>query len=150
MSAVHQGGVGAPNELATFRVHDAVVDFVNEVCGKHEVAPRLIQDLLENFSGRCWPRSPREIVFFRNSGKFQKIILPHWVHRRPFRQSLAGIFRDFELLAFHCHRSWGSGDAVYRTWNSAPCYIIRHMCLHLVVMDRVDQPMSQSLLDVVQ
>ena len=28
VSAVHQGGVGAPNELATFRVHDAVVDFV--------------------------------------------------------------------------------------------------------------------------
>ena len=28
VSAVHQGGVGAPNELATFRIHDAVVDFV--------------------------------------------------------------------------------------------------------------------------
>ena len=28
VSALHQGGVGAPNELATFRVHDAVVDFV--------------------------------------------------------------------------------------------------------------------------
>ena len=28
VSAVHKGGVGAPNELATFRVHDAVVDFV--------------------------------------------------------------------------------------------------------------------------
>ena len=28
MSVLHQGGVGAPNELATFRVHDAVVDFV--------------------------------------------------------------------------------------------------------------------------
>ena len=28
VSAVHQGGVGAPNELDTFRVHHAVVDFV--------------------------------------------------------------------------------------------------------------------------
>ena len=28
VSAVHQGGVGAPNKLATFRVHDATVDFV--------------------------------------------------------------------------------------------------------------------------
>ena len=28
VSAVHQGEVGAPNELATSRVHDAVVDFV--------------------------------------------------------------------------------------------------------------------------
>ena len=30
VSAVHQGGVGAPNELATFRVHDAVVNFVEQ------------------------------------------------------------------------------------------------------------------------
>ena len=28
LSAVHQGGVGASNELAAFRVQDAVVDFV--------------------------------------------------------------------------------------------------------------------------
>ena len=35
----------------------------NEVCGEHEIAPGLIQDLLEIFSSRCWPRSPREIVF---------------------------------------------------------------------------------------
>ena len=28
VSAVHQGGVEAPNELATLSVHDAVVDFV--------------------------------------------------------------------------------------------------------------------------
>ena len=28
VSAEDQGGIGAPNELAAFRVHDAVVDFV--------------------------------------------------------------------------------------------------------------------------
>ena len=28
VSTVHQGGVGAPNELATSKVHGAVVDFV--------------------------------------------------------------------------------------------------------------------------
>ena len=28
LSTVHQGRIGAPNELATFRGHDAVVDFV--------------------------------------------------------------------------------------------------------------------------
>ena len=49
----------------------------NEVCGEHEIAPRLTQDLPEKFSGRCWPRSPREIVFTRNSGKFQKIVLSY-------------------------------------------------------------------------
>ena len=51
VSAGHQGGVGAPNKLATFRVHDAVVISSKEVCGEHEIAPRLIQVLLENFSG---------------------------------------------------------------------------------------------------
>ena len=34
---------------------------------------------------------------------------------------------------------------MYRTCNSARCYIVRHMCLHLVVMDRVDQPMPVAL-----
>ena len=77
----------------------------NEVCGEHEIAPRLIQNLLENISGRCWPRSPRYIVLSRNSGKFQIIVLQIWVHRQPFRHNLAGIFRNFELLAFHCRRS---------------------------------------------
>ena len=32
------------------------------------------------------------------------------------------------------------GCCVYRTWNSARCYIVR-----LVVMDRVDQPMPVAL-----
>ena len=31
------------------------------------------------------------------------------------------------------------------TWNNARCYIVRHMCLHLMVMDRVDQRMSVAL-----
>ena len=76
VSAVHQGGVGAPNELATFRVHDAVVYFVERSVWRTRNCARLIQDLLEKFSGRCWPRSPPEIIFYRNSGKFRKIILP--------------------------------------------------------------------------
>ena len=66
MSAVHQGGVGVPNELATFRVHDNVVISSNEAGEKHEITPRLIEDLLENFSVRCWPRSPREIILSGN------------------------------------------------------------------------------------
>ena len=48
VSTLHQGGAGAPNEVATFRVHHVVVDFVERVCGEHEITPRLIQDLLEN------------------------------------------------------------------------------------------------------
>ena len=72
VSAVHQGGVGAPNELATFRVTTLSLISSNEVCGEHEITPRLIPDLLENFSSRYWPRSPRETVFFRNSGKLKE------------------------------------------------------------------------------
>ena len=29
--------------------------------------------------------------------------------------------------------------------GSARCYLVRHMCLYLVVMDRVDQPMPVAL-----
>ena len=47
----------------------------------------------------------REKSIFRNSGKFQKIILQSWAHRRPFRQNLAGTFGNFKRLAFHYHRS---------------------------------------------
>ena len=83
--------------------------------------PRLIQDLLEHFSGRYWPRSPREIVFLRNSVKFQKIILPNWVHRRPFRQSLAGILGSFELLAFHRNRSDRYHGIMY--WDAQPVFV---------------------------
>ena len=39
VSDVHQGGHGAPNELATFRVHDADVDFVKRsVCNTRKCA----------------------------------------------------------------------------------------------------------------
>ena len=72
VSAVHQGGVGAPTKLATFRVYDAVVDFVERSVRRTRIAPRPIQDLLENFSGRCWSRSPREIVFFPEVWKVEK------------------------------------------------------------------------------
>ena len=39
-------------------------------------------------------------------------------------------------------------DAVYRTWNIARCYVVRHVhvfALTVVVMDRVDQPTSVAL-----
>ena len=109
MSAVHQGGVGTPNELATFRVHDAVVDFVERSVWKtRNCAAFNPRYLLENFSGRCWPRSPRGIVLlFQNSGKASKNNSTKiGCHSRPFRQkSLASIFENFKLLAFHFHRS---------------------------------------------
>ena len=41
--------------------------------------------------------------FFQEFWKVQNIIIQNWVHRRPFRQHLAGIFGNFKLLAFQCH-----------------------------------------------
>ena len=75
--------------------------------GEHESTPRLIEHLLENFSSRCWPRSPREIDVFRNSGKLKKIYKIGPIGGRPFRQSWAGILENLKLLAVHCtcHRS---------------------------------------------
>ena len=49
----------------------------------------------------------REKSFFQGGMKVSKNNFTNWVHRRPFRQSLAGIFGNFKLLAFHCcHRSY--------------------------------------------
>ena len=45
----------------------------NEVGVEHEIASRLIQDLLEDFLGQCWPRSPRENVFSGILESFKKI-----------------------------------------------------------------------------
>ena len=69
----------------------------NEVCGAHEITPRLIQDLLDIFSSRCWPKSPPEILFSRKIGKFQKQIIQNWTHRHPSRQLFAGIFGNLTL-----------------------------------------------------
>ena len=43
--------------------------------------------------------------FFPEFWKVSKNNSSNWVHRRPFRQSLAGIFGNFKLLALDCHRS---------------------------------------------
>ena len=75
-----------------------------EVCGEHEIKPRLIQDLLEKFSSRCSSRSPWKKKI-RKIAKVQRTNLQNWAHRRPLWQTLAGIFGNFKLLAFQCHRS---------------------------------------------
>ena len=63
VSAVHQGGSEPLTSSPRSEFTTLSLISLNEVCGEHEIAPRLIQYLLENFSSRCWPRSPREIVF---------------------------------------------------------------------------------------
>ena len=67
VSTVHQGRVGAPNELATGFTTLSLI-WSNEVCKAHDITPRLIPDLLDDFPSRCWPRSTRETDFFRKTG----------------------------------------------------------------------------------
>ena len=105
VSTVHQGGIGAPNELATFRVHDAVVDFVERSVWRTRNCaasnPRSAWEILRSILAEIAARNR----FFPEFWKVSKKNLPNWVHRRPFRQSLAGIVGNFILLAFHFHRS---------------------------------------------
>ena len=74
MSAVHQGGVGAPNELATFRVHGAVVDFVEQsVWGTRNCAasnPRYVLRISQADVGQ--DRRGKSFFFFRNSEKLKR------------------------------------------------------------------------------
>ena len=48
VSTVYQGRVGAPKELATFRVTTLSLISSNEACGAHEITPRLFQNLLDS------------------------------------------------------------------------------------------------------
>ena len=62
VSTVSQGGSEAlPNSSRSEFTTLSLIS-PRKVCG-HEIPPRPIQDLLETFSSRCWPRSPREIIF---------------------------------------------------------------------------------------
>ena len=105
MSAVRQGGVGASNELATLRVHDAFVDFVERsVWRTRNYAasnPRSALDFLKQLLTKIAAINR----FFPQFWNVSKQNLQNCAHRRPFRQSLAEIFANFKLLAFHCHPS---------------------------------------------
>ena len=55
-------------------------------------------------TGVCWRYNLTE------EERTRTVRRPNWVHRRPFRQSLAGIFGNFKLLAFPCHRFFYGPD----------------------------------------
>ena len=82
MSTVHQGAIGAPNELATFRVHDAVVDFVERSVWSNTKLRRVLSKMRLRNSQVDVGQDRREKSFFsRNSGQLKKIILPNGIHR---------------------------------------------------------------------
>ena len=70
----------------------------------------------------------REKSFFSGILESSKKNPPNWVHRRPFRQNLAGIFGNFKLLAFHCHRSNSRARASDRQ------LFTREKFLHIVLL----------------
>ena len=63
---VTRGWVGAPNERAPFRIHDAVVSFVDRYLSRTRNLAASIKHVAEFFLGRSWPNiCPREVFFFR-------------------------------------------------------------------------------------
>ena len=70
VSAVHPGGVRASSPRSEFTTLSLISS--SEVCGEHETTPRLIQDLPEDLSSRCWPRSPRDMFFLPENCKIPK------------------------------------------------------------------------------
>ena len=87
VNTVRQEWVGVPQELATLRFHDAVVDFVEP---GHEIVvfnPRL----LDNFSSKCC----RRLTFFfplKNWKAPTTVMGPLGI--LPYGSNLAGIFEN--------------------------------------------------------
>ena len=92
--------VGARNERAPFRIHDAAVGFVDRCLSGLEISPLRIKRLAEFFSGD----------FFRIFGKFETFFLKIWIctHSERYRSFMAGISEIQTFLATSrlcCHRS---------------------------------------------
>ena len=84
VSTVHQGRVGAPNELATLKVHDAIVGFVERsMCGADETTLRLTQGLLwRYFFKQMLAKTAAKNRFFPEKlESSKKRILQLWTHR---------------------------------------------------------------------
>ena len=101
VNTVTRGWVGAPNERAPFRIHDAVVGFVDRCLSGLGISPLRIKHLAEFFSGD----------FFGIFGKFETFFLKTWIcaHSERYRSLMAGIFEIQTFLATSrlcCHRSY--------------------------------------------
>ena len=69
VNTLTRGWVGAPNELAPFRFHGAVVGFVDRCLSRTRNLAASNKHLAEFFSAQSWPKIGSGIVFF---GVFQK------------------------------------------------------------------------------
>ena len=81
--------VGAPNEHTLFRIHEAVVGFVDRCLSW---TPLRIKHLAEFFSGQSWPKICPGNAFFGLFGKFGTLFLKVCAHSERYRNIMAVIF----------------------------------------------------------
>ena len=101
VNTVTRGWVGAPSERAPFRIHDAVVGFVDRCLSGLGISPLRIKRLAEFFSGD----------FFRIFGKFETFFLKIWICAHSERYRIFWrVSLKFELFSatwhFHGHQSY--------------------------------------------
>ena len=107
-NTVTLGWVGAPNERAPFRIHDAVVGFLDRCLSRTRNLADSNEHLAELFSGRSWPNICPGIiclVFLKSLKRFFQRFVPIargteilWQVSLKFKLALA-------TSRFHCHRS---------------------------------------------
>ena len=92
VNTVTRGWVGAPNERGPFRIHDAVVGFVDRCLSELGISPLRIKPLAEFFSGRSWPNICPGTIFFVFFGKLETLFLKKCAHNVRYTYLTAGIF----------------------------------------------------------
>ena len=109
VSTVTRGWVGASNERAPFRFHDAVVGFVDRCLSRTRNLAASNKRLAEFFSGRSWPKIDPGTIFFGFFKNFKLFFGKIYAHSEWYRSLLASIFEILNFLwkpRFHCHRSY--------------------------------------------
>ena len=71
VNTVTIGWVGAPNERTSFRIHGAVVGFVDRCLSRTRNLAASNKHLAEFFSGRSWAKIDPGIIFFGVFEKFE-------------------------------------------------------------------------------
>ena len=108
VNTVTRGWVGTPNERAPFRIHRAVVGFIDRCLSRAGNLAASNKHLAEFSSGRSWTKICPGIIF---SGflKSLKLFFRRFVHIASGAEIFWRVSLKFELFLatsrFHCHRS---------------------------------------------
>ena len=106
VNTVTRGLVGARNERAPLRFHNAVVCFVDWCLSRTRNLAASSKHLAEFFSGRSWSKIGQDF-FFGFFEKFETFFSKICAHSEWYRNLLAGIFQILTFYGtsrFHCHR----------------------------------------------